>query len=248
MLQAGGLPTDKLQLSLQPLLVKTADKVLLFDTGAAANFGPTAGKLPASLAAAGVDPASVTDIFISHAHGDHVGGLVTAAGQLFFPNATIHFSAPEWKFLRELDPEKARAIGVAQHAAFVAALTPKVAEFAPGAELIPRRREGRGDQGPHPGPLGLPHRFRYGHPALHRDAAHHYLVSVQKPEWGQWLRCRFEVRHGQPQGVARAAGRQRAARVRGALSVPGIGRIARQGGRVRLGGGVVPILEHIGGK
>ena len=33
-LTAANLPTDKLQLGLQPLVVKTADKVLLFDTGA----------------------------------------------------------------------------------------------------------------------------------------------------------------------------------------------------------------------
>jgi len=183
-LEAAGLATDKLQLSIQPLLVKSADKVLLFDTGAASNFGPTGGKLPASLAAAGIDPASVTDIFISHAHGDHAGGLINAEGQLFFPNATIHFSAPEWKFLRELDAEKAKAIGFAQHAAFVAALTPKVVEFAPGAEIIPgvvKAVEIKGHTPGHSGYLigsGTDTLLYIG------DAAHHYVVSVQKPEWG----------------------------------------------------------------
>src|SRR3954462_10383534 len=65
-LTAANLPTDKLQLGLQPLLGKTADKVLLFDTGAAGNFGPGNGLLPTSLDEAGIDAASVTDIFISH--------------------------------------------------------------------------------------------------------------------------------------------------------------------------------------
>ena len=41
LLTPAGLPTDKLQLGLDPLLVKTPDRVLLFDTGAASNFGPT---------------------------------------------------------------------------------------------------------------------------------------------------------------------------------------------------------------
>ena len=60
----------------------------LFDTGAGSNFGDIAGKLQGALAAAGEDPAKVTDIFISHAHGDHIGGLVTSAGALAFANAT----------------------------------------------------------------------------------------------------------------------------------------------------------------
>jgi glyoxylase-like metal-dependent hydrolase (beta-lactamase superfamily II) len=94
-LSAAGLPTDKLQLTIHPLLVKATDRVLLFDTGAGSIFGPGAGQLPTSLAAAGVDPASVTDIFISHAHGDHIGGLVNAQGALAFPNAAIHISRPE---------------------------------------------------------------------------------------------------------------------------------------------------------
>ena len=98
-LSAAGLPTDKLALTIEPLLVKAKDRVLLFDTGAGTNFGPGAGKLQASLAEAGVDPQSVTDIFISHTHGDHVGGLLEARVTLAFPNATVHLSKPEWKFL-----------------------------------------------------------------------------------------------------------------------------------------------------
>src|ERR1044071_1051361 len=39
LLQEAGQPTDHLELSLQPLLVKTADRVMLFDTGAGANMG-----------------------------------------------------------------------------------------------------------------------------------------------------------------------------------------------------------------
>ncbi len=90
-LRATGDP--KIHLSLQPLLVRGDDKVVLIDTGAGGQMG-TGNKLPASLAAAGVQPGQVTDILISHGHGDHVGGLVRN-GALAFPNAAIRMSAAD---------------------------------------------------------------------------------------------------------------------------------------------------------
>lgn len=182
-LSAAGAPTDKIHLSVQPLLVKSADRVLLFDTGAGTNFGPGAGKLAASLAAAGVDPASVTDIFISHAHGDHVGGLVNAQGALAFPNARVHLSAPEWKYLSGLKDDAAKQIGVENHAAVVAALTPKVDAFAPNAELIPGVVTAKEIKGHTPGHSGYVIGSGADTLLYIGDAAHSHVVSVRKPEW-----------------------------------------------------------------
>ena len=171
-LTANGLPTDVLDLSIQPLIVRTIDKVLLFDTGAAASFGPGAGKLPASLAAAGAEAASVTDIFISHAHGDHVLGLVNAEGALAFPNAAIHIAAPQWAAMQ----------ADATQAALVAAITPKVVAFEPGADLVPGVKA-VDIQGHTPGHSG--YLITSGDQSLLYigDTAHHSVISVQHPDW-----------------------------------------------------------------
>lgn len=183
LLSAAGEPADMLHLSLQPLLVKSVGRVLLFDTGAGANFGPTAGKLPASLAAAGIDPASVTDIFISHIHGDHIGGLAKADGALAFPNATVHVGAADWKFLSGLDANAAKNIGVSNHAAVVAAVAPKIDAFEPGAELVPGLVKAVEIKGHTPGHSG--YLIASGTDTLLYigDGAHHSVVSVQRPEW-----------------------------------------------------------------
>lgn len=171
-LTANSLPTDMIALSVQPMLVKTTDKVLLFDTGAGTLFGPTMGKLPATLSAAGVDPASVTDIFISHAHGDHVGGLATTDGALAFPNAAIHFSANEWAAMK----------ANAQMASLVTLITPKVVEFQPGADIVPgvKAVDIKGHTPGHSGYL-----VTSGDQSLLYigDSAHHYVISVQQPDW-----------------------------------------------------------------
>lgn len=172
-LGASNLPTDKFQLSVQPLLVKTADKVLLFDTGAGGLFGPTVGKVSAAFIEAGVDPATVTDIFISHSHGDHVGGLLNSTGALAFPNAIVHISQPEWQFMSGND----------QYKAMVALVQPKVDAFAPGADLIPGVVKAVEIKGHTPGHSG--YRITSGQDSLLYvgDSMHHSVVSVQKPDW-----------------------------------------------------------------
>jgi glyoxylase-like metal-dependent hydrolase (beta-lactamase superfamily II) len=183
MLTAAGLPTDKLGVSIQPLLVKSGDRVLLFDTGAGSNFGPAGGQLTKSLADAGVEPASVTDVFISHPHGDHIGGLLNAEGALAFPNATVHLGAADWDFLKGLTAEKAAAIGASNHAALVTALTPKIDAFAPGADLIPGVVKAVDLHGHTPGHSGYLIGAGASSVLYIGDSLHHYVISVQQPDW-----------------------------------------------------------------
>ena len=182
-LKAGGAPADHFEFSIQPLLVHAGVHVLLFDTGGGGFFGDIAGKLPESMAAAGEKPASVTDIFISHAHGDHIGGLVTSTGALAFPNATIHISAPEWKWLSSLSADEAKNFGIQQVSALVSAIKPKVVAFEPGADLLPGIVKAVELKGHTPGHSG----YRIGSGTdsvlVFGDAMHSYVVSVRKPSW-----------------------------------------------------------------
>jgi glyoxylase-like metal-dependent hydrolase (beta-lactamase superfamily II) len=144
---------------------------MLFDTGAGSLFGPTVGKAGASLAAAGIDPASVTDIFISHGHGDHVGGLV-ADGALAFANAAIHIQAAEWNSLK----------GQEQMTPLVAVIEPKVVQFQPDADLAPgvKAVEIKGHTPGHSGFL-----ITSGDQSILYvgDTVHHSVISVQEPDW-----------------------------------------------------------------
>jgi glyoxylase-like metal-dependent hydrolase (beta-lactamase superfamily II) len=77
-----------LQTSVNAFLVNTGTKLVLIDTGSGTLFGPTVGKLMASLKASGYEPEQVDEIYITHMHPDHVGGLATE-GKLNFPNAIV---------------------------------------------------------------------------------------------------------------------------------------------------------------
>lgn len=173
LLAAAGLPQNELTLSIQPLMVRNGAQVLLFDTGAGAVEWAQGGKLPASLAAARVSPGRVTDIFISHAHPDHVGGLLAAGGGLAFPNATIHLSAPEWQAMKS-NPGQA---------ALVAAIGSKVRPFEPGAVILPNLVTAVPVNGHTPGHSA--YQIASGDQRLLYigDSAHHHVVSVRKPDW-----------------------------------------------------------------
>jgi glyoxylase-like metal-dependent hydrolase (beta-lactamase superfamily II) len=99
-------------------LINTGSKLVLVDTGAGALFGPTLGKLVANLKAAGYQPEQVDEIYITHMHGDHVGGLVNN-GQRVFPNATVRAGkadADYWLSQANLDKAPADKKGFFQGA------------------------------------------------------------------------------------------------------------------------------------
>ena len=75
--------------SVNAFLVNTGTKLILVDTGTGGYSGPTSGTLLANLKAAGYRPDQVDDIFITHMHGDHVGGL-SHDGVAVFPKAVVH--------------------------------------------------------------------------------------------------------------------------------------------------------------
>lgn len=86
-------------------LVRTGNEVILIDAGSGPNFMPTAGKLAESMAAAGIDPASVTRLVFTHGHPDHLWGVIDEFDDsLRFPKATYVISEAEWALWMTGDP------------------------------------------------------------------------------------------------------------------------------------------------
>jgi glyoxylase-like metal-dependent hydrolase (beta-lactamase superfamily II) len=101
--------TVPLETSVNGFLINTGSKLVLIDTGAGTLFGPTLGKLVTNLKAAGYQPEQVDEIYLTHMHPDHVGGLM-AGDTLVFPNATVRADQHEADFwLSQANLDKAPA-------------------------------------------------------------------------------------------------------------------------------------------
>ena len=225
--------TVPVETSVNGYLLNTGSKLVLVDTGAGSLFGPTLGKLVANLKAAGYQPEQVDEIYITHMHPDHVGGLV-ADGKPVFPNATVRADqrdADFWLSQANLDAAPKDAKGFFQGA--MASLKPYVdaGRFKPiekDGELVP----------------GVSSIATYGHTKGHRN----YVVESQGQKlvlWGDLMHV-AAVQFPTPAVTiqfdtdpkAALAQRQKAfaAAAKGGywiggahLSFPGIGHLATQG-------------------
>jgi glyoxylase-like metal-dependent hydrolase (beta-lactamase superfamily II) len=143
-LQAG-FQSETLTPDCNVLYINTGQHQVLIDTGNGSLGAATAGKLLDNLQAAQIDPAAIDTVIITHAHGDHVGGLVDQAGAAVFTNARFYISKPEYDFWTQpevslpkigVDEEfKQNAINTARRQ--LSAIQPQLTTFEADQEIIP---------------------------------------------------------------------------------------------------------------
>lgn len=86
----------QLRLSVNAFLIRHGGASLLIDTGAGDAWHATMGRVPAALARAGIDPATIGAVALTHTHIDHLSGLALPDGRPAFPAASvIHVPAAE---------------------------------------------------------------------------------------------------------------------------------------------------------
>lgn len=137
--------TDHTSIHINCYLVRGGGRTVLIDAGAG-GFKQWGGRLKANLLLAGIQPSEIDAILLTHAHPDHVGGLMDASGEAVFPNAELvvhHREVTFWQDDGNLNraPERARGNFLVARQAFEAyrkALrTFDAGEVLPGMTAIP---------------------------------------------------------------------------------------------------------------
>jgi glyoxylase-like metal-dependent hydrolase (beta-lactamase superfamily II) len=139
------LPTDRLTLNLNTLLIETKGRRILLEAGAGQTMGPQGGRIFGNLAAAGLKPEDIDVVVVSHTHPDHVGNLRTADGGKAFPRAAVFAPRADWDFFVRNDPDLSyMPVPEEFRRSFAAAIKRSVEPVAsgielyePGAEIVP---------------------------------------------------------------------------------------------------------------
>jgi len=232
-LSAQGLPTDTLDVPYTCFVIEVGGKRYLLDTGFADNGPAGTGMLLANMRAAGIDPASIDAVILSHLHGDHVNGLRRKDGSLVFPQALVYVPAPEHAYW--LDAERRNAAPEAARGGFMAVQrvlgnypAEQLRLFEPGTAVV-GGIESIAAFGHSPGHTALTLRSGNERFTYLGDTAHFPALFVRNPDW----QVQFDMDPAQAR-TTRHALLARMAQEGGLVGgfhfpMPSMGRIRKQG-------------------
>jgi glyoxylase-like metal-dependent hydrolase (beta-lactamase superfamily II) len=181
-----GLGPARVHFHTNVALLRWGGELVLIDAGSGGTWEPTAGRLADSLEAAGIAPEAIGKVVITHAHPDHLWGLIDELDDsLRFPRAHYLVSAREWEFWT--GPEAARLQGPVEGIAAGAkrvfkAIAERTRPIRPGSEILPGILA-LDTAGHTPGHISLLLTAGANTLLLTGDAVQNNHVSLAHPDW-----------------------------------------------------------------
>jgi len=177
---------DRLEPECNLALYRDGTNTVIFDTGAGPNFMPTAGKIVDSLDAVDLSVDDVTHVVFTHAHPDHIWGLLDDFDEPLFLNAVHMMGRVEWDYW--WNPNTVNTIESARQAFAVGAkrrmevIEDSVELFDPEQEILPGIFS-MASYGHTPGHMCFEIRNGSESAMVLGDAINNHHVAFTKPRW-----------------------------------------------------------------
>ncbi len=128
-----GITGDTVEPPCNLTLFQDAERTVLFDAGSGSGFMPSAGKILEALDAIGVSADDITHVLFTHAHPDHLWGVLDDFDDPVFANASYMIGQAEWEYWT--DPATVESIG-AERASFAVGAARRLAAIEDRMEFI----------------------------------------------------------------------------------------------------------------
>lgn len=181
-----GLPTDQLTPPCNVTLLRDGTNTVLFDVGAGPDFQPSAGKLMEAFDLLGLTVDDVTHVLFTHAHPDHIWGLLDEFDDPMFPNARFLIGQAEYDYWT--NPDTVTQIGEARTTFAVGAarrleaISEQIEFLADGDEVI-SGVSAHLTSGHTPGHMAFELRSGTEAVMVVGDAIGNHHVAFERPDW-----------------------------------------------------------------
>lgn len=181
-----GLPTDQLTPPCNVTLLRDGTNTVLFDVGAGPDFQPSAGKLMEAFDLLGLTVDEVTHVLFTHAHPDHIWGLLDEFDDPMFPNARFLIGQAEYDYWT--NPDTVTQIGEARTTFAVGAarrleaISEQIEFLADGDEVI-SGVAAHLTSGHTPGHMAFELRSGTEAVMVVGDAIGNHHVAFERPDW-----------------------------------------------------------------
>lgn len=214
-------------------LVDTGKNKILIDVGSGDKFQKTTGAIEKNLNAAGYALKDIDKVILTHAHPDHMWGLVDSVnGKPRFPNADYIINAVEWDYWTQDSVETKVPDPVKQFATVtkktLLPIAAKTRRIKPGEEVLPGITA-IDTSGHTNGHISLTVQSNKETMIISGDVVHHPYISFEQPDWHFGFDMDAEKAVKARKNLLEQAVVDQSLFVGFHLPFPGVGRVVRKG-------------------
>lgn len=219
------------------LVIELGEAVVMVDVGSGARFMPTAGQLMRNMEQAGIDPASITHVVMTHAHPDHIWGVRDDFDEAILPDAAYFLGEAEhvhWSqdgLVDRVAPEMQQFVVGALNSFATEGITwnflGDTDEVVPGVRVIPT-------PGHTPGHLSVVVESNGLQLIALGDALTHAYISFARPDWVNGFDMDADQTVASRKRLLDMAAADRMAVLGYHFPFPGVGHVMREGDSYRF--------------
>lgn len=136
-LDEAGFAPGKIPNTYTVTVLRLGGRLIMIDSGFGEQGRPRSGMLDANMRAAGLDPAELTAIVVTHCHPDHIFGLMGPENAQVYPHLPIYVPAAEYRYWTQAQDIAPSRMALAERIRATLPHWPNIVRYGADEEVLP---------------------------------------------------------------------------------------------------------------